>query len=419
MFIRDVLLRMQARYNGKLDGQRGRPSEESESISYFVIKRRAAGENSKPLLHEVKCATYYEQKLCKVADQNVRKVYQKWQSLDAELIPRHKNAQHKFRQAEENYLQRKDRLGRDPVFNSMPFWYMPLIFVFGIAELAMNAQVFDIFGSARFETIIMALILSFAIPVSGHFWGRFLREDQKERPLIFLSIGTLAVIMFSLYSLAAVRYSFFKALTPNNEETIFNAWLFFLSLNFLIFMVSVFASWYSHERDFRLLKFKRDYMAVLREIHKIEGKRNALKSDCHNRAFQIRDRMHEVISIYRHHNLRRRRSDARPKAFENLPEILIPEFEEEQFANTVEIREIAKESATPNHNRADELAFFTAGQLPDKVTADVREITASEDMFVDENHNGQDNSDGHSVVSPPLSDFTTSRVPETTRREPS
>jgi hypothetical protein len=77
---------------------------------------------------------------------------------------------------------------------------MPLIFVFGIAELAMNAQVFDIFGSARFETIVMSLILSFAIPVSGHFWGRFLREDQKERPLIMLSIGTLAVIIFSLYS---------------------------------------------------------------------------------------------------------------------------------------------------------------------------------------------------------------------------
>lgn len=357
MFVfRKVLLSLQARHTGRLDGQRGRPSEDSESITYNVVKRRAVGEHGSPVLHEVDCATYYEQKLCKMADQEVRKVYQKWQSLDAKLIPLHKNAQHKFRQAEENYLQRKDRLGRDPVFNSTPFWYMPLIFVFGIAELAMNAQVFDIFGSARFETIVMSLILSFAIPVSGHFWGRFLREDQKERPLVMLSIGTLAVIIFSLYSLAAVRYSFFKALTPNNDETIFNAWMFFLSLNFLIFMVSVFASWYSHERDFRLLKFKRDYMAALREIHKIEGKRNSLKSSCHNIAFQIRDAMHEIISIYRHHNLRSRRSDARPQAFENLPEILIPEFEEEQFANTVEPRDSIHDAnvlIAENHNGKD------------------------------------------------------------------
>jgi hypothetical protein len=121
-------------------------------------------------------------------------------------------------------------------------------------------------------------------------------------------------------------------------------------------MVSVFASWYSHERDFRLLKFKRDYMAALREIHKIEGKRNSLKSSCHNIAFQIRDRMHEVISIYRHHNLRRRRSDARPSAFENLPEILIPEFEEEQFASTVEPRENIGDAnmlINENHNGRD------------------------------------------------------------------
>ena len=339
MFFRKFWLRHEAKSNGQLDGQRGRPSENAESITYHVAKKRGPDQHGAPDLHDVSCATYYEQKLCKMADQEVRKVYQRWQSRDAKLIPLHKNAEHKFRQAEENYFQRKDVLGRDPVFNAMPFWYTPMILVFGVAELAMNAQVFDIFGSARFETIIMAMILSFAIPVSGHFWGRFLREDQKERSLTFLSIGCLAVILFSLYSLAAVRYSFFKTLGSNNEETTFNAWLFFLALNFLIFLVSIYASWYSHERDFRLFKFKRDYMAALKHLHRIEGLRNSLKASCHNEAFRMRDAVHEVISVYRQHNLRRRRDDSHPKSFENLPEILIPEFEEEDFASMVSPRE--------------------------------------------------------------------------------
>jgi hypothetical protein len=73
--------------------------------------------------------------------------------------------------------------------------------------------------------------------------------------------------------------------------------------------------------------------------------------------------MHEILSVYRHHNLRSRRSDARPKAFENLPEILIPEFEEEQFASTVEPREMngdANVLIAENHNGndfGDELAM--------------------------------------------------------------
>jgi hypothetical protein len=323
---------LQARVNGWLDGAKERPAQNGQSISYYLTKSLNHRHSSNSHWHEVLCATDFEQRVCKMADRAIRKAYEKWQSLDAKLIGEQKTWEEKLRQTEENYLIRKRELERDATFDSTPWWYFPMIFVFGIAELAMNAQVFDIFGSARFETIIMALILSFAIPISGHFWGRFLREDEKEKPLIFLSIGCLSVIIFSLYSLAAVRNSYFKSLVSSDQETVFNAWLFFLSLNFLIFLISIYASWYAHERDFKLFKFKRDYMAALACINKLGSKRNALKAACHNQILRIRDAAHEMISIYRQHNLRKRDDDRRPQAFETLPDILIPEFEEEAFA---------------------------------------------------------------------------------------
>jgi len=324
---------LQARFNGWMDGSRERPATNSESISYYLNKGSRQSYSANGQWHEVQCATDYEQKICKLADRAIRRVYERWQSRDSKLIGQHKNWDQSLRQAEENYLNRKRELERDATFDATPWWYFPMILVFGIAELAMNSQVFDIFGSPRFETIIMALILSFAIPVSGHFWGRFLREDEKEKPLIFLSIGCLGVIIFSLYSLAAVRNSYFKSSVPATDETIFNAWMFFLSLNFLIFVISVYASWYAHERDFKLFKFKRDYMKALARIHKIESQRNALKSSCHNQIYEIRDSAHQTISIYRQHNLLRRDDDRRPKAFDMLPDILIPDFQEETFAS--------------------------------------------------------------------------------------
>lgn len=344
---------LQARINGWLDGARERPAQNADSISYFLSKTRAHGLSNNGEWHEVKCATDYEQKICKIADRAIRYVYQKWQSRDSTLIGQQRNWMHKLRQAEENYLSRKHDLGRDATFDVTPWWYFPLIVVFGVAELAMNAQVFDIFGSPRMETIIMALILSFAIPVSGHFWGRFLREDEKEKTLIFLSLGCLSVIVFSLYSLAAVRNSYFKFAVTSNEETAFNAWLFFLSLNFLIFAISVYASWFAHERDFKLFKFKRDYLKGLAKINKIESKRNSLKSACHNQSFAIRDCAHQRISVYRQHNLRRRDDDRRPVSFESLPDIFIPEFEEETFAyngKSLELRSLPSRASTSRYS---------------------------------------------------------------------
>ena len=322
----------QARLNGKLDGVKERPAQNGDNIAYYLYKGKQQGLSSNGQWHEVQCASEYEQKVCKVADRDIRKVYQKWQSRDAKLIGEHKNWMHKLKQAEENYFARRNDLERDSTFDVTPWWYFPMIFIFGIAEFAMNAQVFDIFGSPRFETIIMAMILSFAIPVSGHFWGRFLREDEKEKPLIFLSIGCLAVILFSLYSLAEVRNNYLRSTSSSSEEMAFSAWLFFLSLNLLIFVISVYASWYAHERDFKLFKFKRDYLRAMARIHKIESRRNALKSSCHNQSFRIRDAAHQAISVYRQHNMRHREDDRRPKAFEMLPDLLIPDFEEETFA---------------------------------------------------------------------------------------
>lgn len=323
----------QARVNGRSDGKKDLPPLNDESISYYLNKNQRAGHIDNGNWHEVRSATDYEQTICKKADRAIRRVYQHWQSRDAKLIGQHKTWEHKLRQTEENYLTRKQEMDRDTMFDNTPWWYFPMIFVFGVAELAMNAQVFDIFGSPRFETIIMALILSFAIPVAGHFWGRFLREDEKDRTLVLLSVGCLGVIIFSLYALAAVRNSYFKTSVPSTEETVFNAWLFFLSLNFLIFVISVYASWYAHERDFKLFKFKQDYIKSLGRIHQLEGLRNALKSTCHNQIYEIRDRAHQMISLYRQHNLLHRKDDRRPKAFDMLPDILIPDFQEETFAN--------------------------------------------------------------------------------------
>jgi hypothetical protein len=122
---------LQSRVNGSLDGAKERPPQNGQSISYYLTKgltRRSSNSH----WHEVLCATDFEQKVCKMADRGIRKLYEKWQARDAKLIGRQKTWEEKLRQAEENYLTRKRELDRDATFDSTPWWYIPMIFVFGM-----------------------------------------------------------------------------------------------------------------------------------------------------------------------------------------------------------------------------------------------------------------------------------------------
>lgn len=287
-----------AKWNGLIDGRKGIPSADANT------------------------STPFENRVRDKANQVISKIYGRWQKTGAKLSSKLQEAQSRHVRALGNYEQSKDASGRDA--RPKPHWYFPFILMLGIVELYINREVFARFGFQHSENIanheswFLALVLSFSLPVAGHFLGRILRERSRNKNKIKLWLATITAIA----SASTITYiSWLRATTIlAGDGSAFDArlWLFFLSLNLLVFLVAIIASYYCHEEDQDIRGDKQDFEKKERNLRVMEGRRNSHNAVYKNRAEAVNHRYKELINIYRQANIRNRK-DRSTEAFKQMP----------------------------------------------------------------------------------------------------
>lgn len=278
----------------------------------------------------------FENRIYDKANRVISKLYEFWQKIDAKLHSQQQEAQSRYDQAQQNYEQCKEAKGRDAWFDRAPRWYLPFIILLGIVELYINRQVFIRFGFQNHEYLsnheswILALILSFSLPVAGHFLGLFLRERPWNKTLRWWALIATATSCTTIGYISWLRANIIHS--GNGASGDIPVWLFFLSLNLLVFLVATVAAYHTHEEYPQLLKYKQDFQTFERRLRQLQGKRNSLKAAYENKARAIVHRAKELINIYRQANIRKR-EDGIPEAFKKMPpDIKLPSFTQMEFA---------------------------------------------------------------------------------------
>lgn len=355
-----LLPNLSARWNGWRDRRKNYPNQNTE-----VIELRNVNFNQEEDL--VECAAQYEVRVCNLAHRMIDKIYQQWESRDGKLAAKHKNARHKLKIRKENRTKAKNKYEKlaeqvagDPTQHHLPRWgYWILIFILGVAEFAMNMQVFTVFGAPQYETLLMALILSFAFPVSGHYFGRVLRERPVSIPLLAVTAFCGLVVVFAVYYMSRLRSVFFTLTAEvGGSELVHYSWMFFLFLNLLVLVISTLASYYVHEVDEKnarrrraLEKARKDYATAEKKYHAaldmvthIAAERQHLLGYYQREADAVANRGQELISIYRTANSRRK-TPLPPHIFKSHPDIKVPRFTPRQY-------DWEKDSPPPSLNNA-------------------------------------------------------------------
>jgi hypothetical protein len=338
-----------SKWNGWRDAAKKIPAQDDQPVR---VTNESWSGSSLGLAHDtIECATPFEARICNRANLLIRKIYENWQTKDALLAGEQADAERRYEQALENYENQKKLRGRDAWFDRVPRWYLPLIIVFGIAEFYMNSQVFLVFGGSVVETWLMAIVLSFAIPLAGHFWGLFLRERPWNKTLLGWATAALFVVGITIWYLSRVRAAFVEESGAVITSVDFGryTWLFFLSLNLLIFVIAVAAAYHAHEEDPRLLKYKQDFQKANRRLRSLQAERNSLKATQENTADAVAHRGQELIELYRQSN-RRKRKDGTPPLFQTTqPDIKTPPFVPQEYAELQIMPRVVPDASKESH----------------------------------------------------------------------
>lgn len=340
-----ILPNMSARWHGWRDRIANIPDENAEPMKLVDKFRRHDGSE---FVEKIECATPYEGRVCHLANMIIDKIHQRWSAKDGKLLAREQNLEKKIKRAEismqdaqDRYKQMRDEVEGDPASHKLPKWvYILLVGVLGVAEFAMNKEVFTVFGAPEYETLLMALVLSFSFPVAGHYLGRVLRERPIRFALIIVTGFFLLIVFFATYYMSRLRGVFLTlASEMGGPELVHYSWLFFLFLNLLVLAVSTYASYYLHEEDEKMYRrrmalrkseklFEREkkaYNELADKLAEVKGQRQEIARHYYQEAEAVADRGQELIQIYRGVNCRGK-NGRRPKVFDTNPDIVVPPF---------------------------------------------------------------------------------------------
>lgn len=232
-----------------------------------------------------------------------------------------------------------------------PRWMRFWLFVIAIAELPLNAVVFQILGQGRAETYLVAAFIGVFFPLAAHAFGKALRQEIKTRtdnvlvalsPLFILSV--LAVLGF-------VRAKFFEALGLQRllgiTITPTEATILFIVINVAVFFVAVVISYQgSHASEAEYNTLLKRYKEAVKRLGKESGEARAAaqRKEAAEARFQTayhqREKTFEriteqaklkketndwYVSVYRAANLNARRDAKQPDWFKlPPPEAQIP-----------------------------------------------------------------------------------------------
>lgn len=325
--------------NGCIDGKKGIPALEQQEHPF------------------------YEHRLKEGAETSIRHLAEEWRSDDRKLkeeycrlLMAHKNATARIKTIQPDYqelLEDKDDL--DDTWqktHSVPWTYRALFAFLAACEFPMNSVVFDILGEAKWLTYILAAGLGVVIPLAAHYVGiKLRRESPLEHWRAALKTGLIVIVVFAvLIGLAYLRERYVAgsgmAAVLGIEMDPRMVTLVFLSINLLIFVVAVIASYMVHmdvtDAQIRSSHITQRSLKEIEELLKdVKGNLDQLKKKCdeireeysklavsRNKLFEIyRDRSEicrhsceYLMNVYRTSNMRARAESSTqiPICFKNV-----------------------------------------------------------------------------------------------------
>lgn len=321
-----------AKRNGRRDAAKGIPGQ--DHTPHIVSADSMFVGNGYRERRTIECASAFEARIVYKAMAVIHGLIEQWVKIEAKLKSLQDEAQSRFDQALKNYEQRKAERGRDAFFERIPRWYWPLIITLGIAELYLNRQIFVNIGLENHHTWVLGLMLSFSLPIAGHFLGVFLRERPWNKTMLGWSVVTIVIVAIVIVCIAELRKGVLQSaesMTTADPST----WMVFVALNALVFVVAIAAAYYAHEEDPQLLKYKQDFLAAEKALLAVKGKRNSLKGPCERQVKGVAEEGNGSIQSYRQANLRARKDGQIPPLFKTThPEIAVPSFDQEKYADS-------------------------------------------------------------------------------------
>jgi hypothetical protein len=323
--------------NGRIDGKKNIPTADQEDHSP------------------------YEKQLTLIADENIRRVTQKWDDEDRKLKGEYCGAKREYidalkdlnkdrdehGEALQDYeaaLKKKHESSTYPHLSHRAYW--AFIILLSFSEFPLTAFVFDILGENRLFTYIFAAALCIALPMASHFLGIFIREQFSKKNSIIAAVNLLLFVGV-IVAIAYLREKFFEASEFQKVLGVqmdpATVTIVFIFIQLFIFGVATTASYLAHDPHPQLKRAKKEFEDAKNMLQKesreviqaeervdkaaevlvkIEALRVRTFEKYQSMVNEIAAIQKRLIEAYRTHNLRHRND--LPKSFKNYPSIEIP-----------------------------------------------------------------------------------------------
>ncbi len=236
--------RLKALYNGWRDGRRNYTSPDADTPSQYVREMKNACEHQLAHLAE------------------------KWKEQDKKLFAEYRTCKEHLDISERSLdeTQRDNNEAREKLdlatraldnlehVSPGKRWYIVFFIFITLVEFPINSIIFDIFGEARWLTMLMAASICFTLPWAAHIAGKALKEGLVRNRVVTAKFSIMLVLVVAL--LGAFAYmrerfltgmeaqKFLGASVDQNMMTI----LFFL-INGFVFLIALWTSYSAHPKD--------------------------------------------------------------------------------------------------------------------------------------------------------------------------
>ncbi|MGQ9609681.1 MAG: hypothetical protein ACUVWN_10275 [bacterium] len=291
------------------------------------LNGRIDGKRRIPLIDDP-APSPYEQRICKVANQNIEYIHGRWADKDAQISAAYNTASERYKKVSDDYESKRKKLDRDTTVERLWHYYLFAVLI-GLCEMAANIVAFKIFGESNILTFIMALSILIGIPLSGHALGKSLKQGIKTVRDRILLATAVSFVISCLVGFAFIRKDYIAVsglniISPRTTVFVFICW------NIALFLVCAWLAFISYDSDPQIYRLKKDYMKYQKLFNNAKARRNSWSKSQEGKSKAIREVALEHIQIYRSANLRKRfkKGDITiPESFKSQPDIPIPSFD--------------------------------------------------------------------------------------------
>lgn len=133
------------------------------------------------------------------------------------------------------------------MFSPVTHWVLLLGIALG--EIVFNAQAFNVFGEAQWQTLVFALGVGVAVPTAAYFFGQQLRQATWTPRRSLVWAGLLCAVGAVLVAVNAVRGDWVALLATQEGRSLQPGGLAlsFLAMNVLVFLGATVVSYGGHD----------------------------------------------------------------------------------------------------------------------------------------------------------------------------